>query len=119
MNLYHISNERRRKLFDLLQYNAFPANDNLPEPDFQELQTASYHVAHPSSCYLIAQRMVEMALSCSSRPDELLPNIPSFLPTTTGGTGAEYRRTACWNIVAEARIPANWPVDAILTIFAQ
>jgi len=123
MNLYHISNERRRKLFDLLQYNAFPANDNLPEPDFQELQTVILTTPHimveDCLCYLdwCKRHGRNGFIDVLHDLMNYYRNMPSFQPRLSNWRNRERNTVAqhVWNIVAEARDSGELAgLDAIL-----
>ena len=109
--IYHVSNERRRKLFDLLQYNAFPGNEDLPKADLQQLQTAIFSTPHilieDCLCYLqwCERESRNGYLDAIHDIMNFYRDTPAFQPRLTNWRNRERNTVAqhVWNIVAEAR----------------
>lgn len=123
MNLYHVSNERRKKLFDLLQYKAFPQDESLPEPDLQELQNALLATPHimveDCLCYLewCKRKGYDGFADVVHDLMNYYRNMPSFQPRLTNWRNRERNTVAqhVWNIVAEARDSGELDgLDAVL-----
>ncbi len=122
-DLYLVKNERRRKLFDQLQYNAFPANDDLPNPDLQQLQTAVFSSPHimieDCFCYLqwCERESRNGYIDVIHDIMNFYRDTPSFQPRLANWRNRE-RNTIeqhIWNIVAEARDSGELnELDAIL-----
>ncbi len=121
--IYHVSNERRKKLFDLLQYEAFPQNESLPEPDLQGLQNATLTTPH----VMVEDCLCYLEWCKHERKDGFTDviydlmnyyrNMHSFQPRLTNWRNRERNTIAqhVWNIVAEARDSGELDgMDAIL-----
>ncbi len=110
-DIYLVKNERRRKLFDLLKYEAFPRDESLPEPDLQQFQNAVLSTPH----IMIEDCLRYLAWCKRENRNGLIDvihdvmnfnrNTPEYQPRLTNWRNRE-RNTIeqhVWNVFAEAR----------------